>query len=121
MRIAGESENYGPEQERLNNVFAARLRITSLRSAAGPGIELLEYLSPRNGRPFPSDERANDVIHRQTVLVTNNPDQAARDLASAKVNFVSSGLITNQKGELGFRRAFIVRDPDGHPIEIEQK
>src|SRR5207253_9793156 len=33
MRVAGESENYGPEQERLNSVFGARLRITSLRAA----------------------------------------------------------------------------------------
>src|SRR5713101_4645974 len=33
MRIAGESENYGTEQEHLNNVFGARLRITSLRAA----------------------------------------------------------------------------------------
>ena len=44
MRVAGESENYGPEQERLNNVFGAHLRITALRAASGPGIELLEYL-----------------------------------------------------------------------------
>jgi catechol 2,3-dioxygenase-like lactoylglutathione lyase family enzyme len=39
MEVAGESENYGPEQERLNNVFGARLRITALRAASGPGIE----------------------------------------------------------------------------------
>jgi catechol 2,3-dioxygenase-like lactoylglutathione lyase family enzyme len=30
LRVAGESENWGPEQERLNNVFGARLRITAL-------------------------------------------------------------------------------------------
>src|SRR5712671_4347956 len=30
LKIVGESENYGPEQERLNNVFGARLRITTL-------------------------------------------------------------------------------------------
>ena len=32
MRVAGESENYGAEQEHLNGVFGAHLRITSLRS-----------------------------------------------------------------------------------------
>jgi catechol 2,3-dioxygenase-like lactoylglutathione lyase family enzyme len=121
MRIAGESENYGTEQEHLNNVFGAHLRITSLRAGSGPGVELLEYLSPRDGSPFPSDEHANDVIHRQTVLVTRSADQAARDLLLAKVNLVSSGVIENQKDELGYRAAFIVRDPDGHAIEIEQK
>jgi catechol 2,3-dioxygenase-like lactoylglutathione lyase family enzyme len=121
MRIAGESENYGTEQEHLNNVFGAHLRITALRGSSGPGIELLDYLAPRNGRPFPEDEHANDVVHRQTVFVTRNADQAARELASAKTNFVSSGLVANQNGELGFKMAFVVRDPDGHPIEIEQK
>jgi catechol 2,3-dioxygenase-like lactoylglutathione lyase family enzyme len=121
MHIAGESENYGTEQEHLNNVFGAHLRITALRGTHGPGIELLDYLAPRNGRPFPEDEHANDVVHRQTVLITGNADQAARELALAKVNFVSSGLIANQNRGLGFKAAFIVRDPDGHAIEIEEK
>jgi catechol 2,3-dioxygenase-like lactoylglutathione lyase family enzyme len=121
MRIAGESENYGTEQEHLNNVFGAHLRITALRGTNGPGIELLDYLAPRNGRPFPEDEHANDVVHRQTVLITRSADKAARELTSAKVDFVSSGLVANQNGELGFKVAFVVRDPDGHPIEIEEK
>ncbi len=63
MDVAGESENHGTEQEHLNNVFGARLRITALRAARGPGIELLEYLAPRDGRPMPIDSRANDVWH----------------------------------------------------------
>jgi len=121
MHIAGESDNYGTEQEHLNNVFGAHLRITALRGAEGPGIELLEYVAPRDGRPFPPDERANDVIHRQTVLVTENAGETLRDLVMAKANFVSSGLIANHNGEFGFRSAFIVRDPDGHAVEIEQK
>lgn len=121
MRIAGESENYGTEQEHLNNVFGAHLRITSLRAGSGPGVELLEYLSPRDGSPFPLDEHANDVIHRQTVLITKSGDQAARELLLAKVNFVSSGVIANQEDELGYGTAFIIRDPDGHAVEIEQK
>jgi len=121
MHIVGESENYGTEQEHLSNVFGAHLRITSLRASSGFGIELLEYLSPRDGNPFPLDEHANDVIHRQTVVVTKSADRAARDLLSAKVNFVSSAMIANQTNELGYKTAFIVKDPDGHAVEIEQK
>ena len=121
MHVAGESENYGTEQEHLNNVFGAHLRITALRGASGPGIELLEYLAPRDGRPFPSDEQANDVVHRQTVLLTRGADAAARQLRSDRVNFVSSGVIANQTGQLGFSKALLVRDPDGHAIEIEEK
>ncbi|MGH7407045.1 MAG: VOC family protein, partial [Candidatus Methylomirabilales bacterium] len=43
MKVIGESENSGTEQEHLNNVFGARLRITTLKAAAGPAIEFLEY------------------------------------------------------------------------------
>ena len=106
MRVAGESENYGTEQEHLNNVFGARLRITALRGASGPGIELLEYLAPRDGRPFPPDEHANDLVHRQTMLVTQDADAAARQLGSAKIQFVSSGVVANHNGQLGFSKAF---------------
>ncbi|MBL0927826.1 MAG: VOC family protein [Phycisphaerales bacterium] len=54
LRVEGESENFGTEQEHLNNVFGARLRITALRAAHGPGVELLEYLAPRTGRTPPA-------------------------------------------------------------------
>jgi len=121
MHVAGESENYGTEQEHLNNVFGAHLRITALRGASGPGIELLEYLAPRDGRPFPSDEHANDVVHRQTVLLTRGAEAVARQLQASKVNFVSSGVVANQTTQLGFSKAFVVRDPDGHAVEIEEK
>ena len=121
MHVAGESENYGTEQEHLNNVFGAHLRITALRGANGPGIELLEYLAPRDGRPFPSDEKASDIVHRQTVLSTKGAEVAARQLQSGNVAFVSSGVIANPTRQLGFSKAFLVRDPDGHPIEIEEK
>jgi len=121
MRVAGESENYGTEQEHLNNVFGAHLRITALRAARGPGIELLEYLAPRDGRPFPSDERGNDIVHRHTLLLTQHADTAASQLLAHKSNFVSSGVVANHTGQLGFIKALIVRDPDGHAIEIEEK
>ncbi len=121
MRVAGESENYGTEQEHLNNVFGARLRITALRGSSGPGIELLEYLAPRDGRPLPADEHANDVVHRQTVLLTRDADAAARQLNAGKVSFVSSGVVANQKGQLGFNKAFLVRDPDGHVMAIAER
>jgi catechol 2,3-dioxygenase-like lactoylglutathione lyase family enzyme len=121
LRVAAESENYGSEQEHLNNVFGAHLRITSLRAQSGPGVELLEYLAPRTGQPFPSDERANDIVDRQTEVVTSEAQAAARKLSAARTKFVSSGVVTESDGQLGFRRAFLVRDPDGHPILVEEK
>ena len=118
LSVAGESENYGTEQEHLNNVFGAHLRITSLRASTGPGIELLEYLSPRDGRTFPADEHANDLVHRETVLWVLDVDAAALDLNAAHVKFVSSGLVVNHKKALEFGKALLVRDPDGHAVEI---
>jgi hypothetical protein len=121
MHVAGESDNYGTEQEHLNNVFGTHLRITALRGTSGPGIELLEYLAPRDGRPYLADEQASDVVHRQTVLLTRGADAAAHQFRSSSVNFVSSGVVVNQTVELGFSKALLVRDPDGHAIEIEEK
>jgi catechol 2,3-dioxygenase-like lactoylglutathione lyase family enzyme len=121
LHVAAESENYGSEQEHLNNVFGAHLRITSLRSQSGPGVELLEYLTPRSGQPFPADEATNDIVHRQTEVVTANAQAAAQKFASAHSRFVSSGVVTESDGQMGFRKAFLVRDPDGHAILIEEK
>jgi catechol 2,3-dioxygenase-like lactoylglutathione lyase family enzyme len=121
MRVAGESENYGTEQEHLNNVFGAHLRITSLRANSGPGIELLEYLSPRDGSPFPTDERANDVLHRETVLNTSDADHAAKEFLAAHEMFVSSGVVSESDGQLEFKKAFVARDPDGHAILVKEK
>lgn len=107
--VAGASENYGPEQERLNNVFGARLRITALRADAGPGVEFLEYLSPPNGRPMPADTQANDLWHWQINVSTDALDDIGRALAGGGYSPVSGGI--TQADE---RRGMLVRDPDGH-------
>ena len=117
LRVAGASENYDVEQEHLNNVFAARLRITALRASSGPGIELLEYLAPRDGRTAPADLRANDVAHWQTTLVAERLDgllPLARDHTLA---LVSPGPVGDLPGD-GFRLGALVRDRDGHGLRI---
>ena len=116
MKVAGESENYGIEQERLNNVFGARLRITGLRAAAGPAIEFLEYLAPRDGRPYPADSKANDIWHWQIHAVTHSLDDAYNTLRSGKTAFISSGLVDLPNKSLGFNKGMLLRDPDGHAL-----
>jgi len=119
LRVAGASENWGTEQEHLNNVFGARLRITALRADSGPGIELLEYLAPRDGRPRPVDARANDLLHWQTDLVAAGPLPAlAQRLFSARATFVSPGAVDLPENPLGFRDGMLVADPDGHALRI---
>lgn len=118
LRVVGESENFGSEQEHLNNVFGARLRITSLRAGRGPGIEFLEYLTPRDGRAIAADARANDLAHWQTRLLVDDGTAAVMQLRGAGVGFVSPGLVDTPGRELGFRAAALVHDSDGHPLEI---
>lgn len=121
MHIAGESENYGEEQEHLNNVFGARLRITSLHAASGPGIEFLEYLAPRDGRPAPADTHANDLWFWQTRLSVRNADTATEALRSGHLTFISPGEVVLKEARLGYRKSVLVRDPDGHAIQLIEK
>jgi catechol 2,3-dioxygenase-like lactoylglutathione lyase family enzyme len=120
MKVAGESENHGTEQEHLNNVFGARLRITALRAASGPGIEFLEYLAPRDGRPAPVDLRSNDLSYWQTQLKTEEAADLSTAFVKNKSDFVSTGIVSLPKKELGYSQSLIVRDPDGHAIQIIQ-
>jgi catechol 2,3-dioxygenase-like lactoylglutathione lyase family enzyme len=120
LRVAGESENYGPEQERLNNVFGARLRITTLRAPAGPGVEFLEYLTPRDGRPVPTDARVNDLAHWQTVLVSNDSEAVARAIRGSACGALSPGVVTLTDRALGFTKGLLIRDPDGHALAVVQ-
>lgn len=122
LSIAGTSENYGTEQEHLNNVFGARLRITSLRAAGGgPGIEFLEYLAPRDGRSAPGDERASDLFHWQTTLVVGAVDKVVQNLVTANFRLVSPGSVALGDGRLGFAKALLVRDPDGHVMQLIER
>ena len=122
LSITGGSENYGTEQEHLNNVFGARLRITSLRAGGGgPGIEFLEYLAPRDGRPAPVDERASDLFHWQTTLIVNSTELFAPALTQAHFRFVSPGSVAVSDRRLGFAKGLLVRDPDGHVMELVER
>jgi catechol 2,3-dioxygenase-like lactoylglutathione lyase family enzyme len=119
--VAGGSENHGTEQEHLNNVFGARLRISGLRAERGPGIEFLEYLAPRDGRPAPTDIKANDLFHWQTVLAARDAGPSFASVGVAGALFVSPGAVTLKDRALGFGRAALLRDPDGHAVELIER
>lgn len=119
LKIAGASENYGTEQEHLNNVFGARLRITALRAGSGPGVELLEYLAPRTGRPAPVDTQANDHWHWQINMQSPDVTAAANAVRAGGFRWVSSGAVTLEASTLGFGHGVLVRDPDGHATNLE--
>lgn len=113
LRVVGESRNHGPEQERLNSVLGASLRITALRAAHGPGVELLEYIEPRDCEPFPSDLAANDLAHWQIVVSVDEVTEAAEDVVLGGGRRVSAAVTASvREGRAGV----LFRDPDGHAV-----
>ena len=102
------NENYGLEQEHLNHVFGARVRITSLQAAKGPGIELLEYLTPGDGRPIANETVPSDVVHWETTLLV----QSTEDVGRSPVDIA--------KLPLGGHRACLVHDPDRHAVQLTE-
>ena len=119
MEIGGESENYGIEQSRLNNVEGAHLKITGLHSDFGFGIEFLNYLTPKGGRSNPENINANDLVHWQTKLSTKNIDELFSKIKNAGYQ-TYTGIITMNKNYAGFSKGFIVKDPNGHRLLIIQ-
>ena len=116
LQVAGESTNYGSEQEHLNNVLGARLHITGLRTKGdGVAVEFLHYLAPRNGRAFPADTKGSDLWHWQTSFVI---ERLSLLLRADQFNFISCGPVTFASRPLGFARAALVRDPDGHAVRL---
>ena len=119
LRVAGESTNFGPEQERLNNVFGARLHITALRAPTGPGIEFLEYLAPRNGRAAVGIQ-SNDIAHWETTMTTGSTHEAFERLISANALLVSPSVSTLH-ADARFKEALLVHDPDEHAVKVVQR
>ena len=116
----GESWNMGMEQAHLNFVEGASLHITGLRAEAGPGIEFLQYLSPGPGKPYPEDTRADDIWYWQTSLKTDDAVKLYEQLKHAGYPFISRGIVEFGGKENRKKKAFIVRDPDGHALLIEE-
>src|SRR6266849_2995720 len=121
LRIVGGSENHGSEQERLSNVPGARIRVTMLRAAEGPAIELLEYLAPRDGRPYPEDTMANDLVRWHTLLLTTDAEAAAARLGASAGTHARPAVVSISDTTAGFRRGIAVRDPDGHAGQLRAR
>jgi catechol 2,3-dioxygenase-like lactoylglutathione lyase family enzyme len=116
LSVAGHAENWGPEQEHLNGVFGAHLRITTLRAAHGPGIELLEYLAPSDGRPMPTATHANDLWHETVTLRVGDAEAASAALSRAHGRLVSPTAVVLPDHALGIDLGALARDPDGHAV-----
>lgn len=114
--VAGESMNFGTEQEHLNNVFGAKLHISGLRTKeSGIAVEFLEYIAPTDGRQYPKDSRSSDLWHWQTSFAAIDVDSFFK---AYKPKYISTGSVLFKIPLLGFRKASLVRDPDGHAVRL---
>jgi catechol 2,3-dioxygenase-like lactoylglutathione lyase family enzyme len=120
FRVAGQSVNFGTEQEHLNNVPGARLRITGLRVPQGPGIEFLEYVAPTDGRAYPPDARPNDLVHWQTTVLVPDAAAAAAVVRRGKFRLLSRSPVELPDTAFGFKEGILVRDPDGHAVQLAE-
>jgi catechol 2,3-dioxygenase-like lactoylglutathione lyase family enzyme len=115
----GESWNFGTEQEHLNNVEGASLHITGYRTAAGPGIEFLEYLKPGPGKIYPTNTRADDIWFWQTTLFTDDAEVLYNKLKILSYTFISKELVHLQSNGR-YTKLFMIKDPDGHAMLIKE-
>jgi len=118
MTVAGGTLNMGAEQEHLDSLPGAKARVTGMNPVVGPpGVEFLEYQLPTAGRPFPINSHPTDLWHWQTTLVVPDVEAAAARLQGMG-RFVSSGVVTLPDKVLGFTKGFLIRDPDGHALQL---
>jgi catechol 2,3-dioxygenase-like lactoylglutathione lyase family enzyme len=118
LQIVGGRGTEGPEHDGPINIPGARLRITTLRAAGGPAIELLEYLAPRDGRAYPRDTKGNDLARWHTLLVTPDVDTIVERLTESKARSARPTVVSTGGAPLGFRRGLTTEDPDGHGVEL---
>ncbi len=118
MTVAGGTLNMGATQQYLDSLPGARTRVTGLAPKLNPpSLEFLEYELPTAGRPFPIDSHLTDLWHWQTTLVVSDVEAAASALRDG-AQFVSSGVVTLPDKSVGFGKGFLVRDPDGHVMQV---
>jgi catechol 2,3-dioxygenase-like lactoylglutathione lyase family enzyme len=118
LELMLQAENYGNEFEHLTCVFGSRVQVSSMKGDAGIGFELLEYIAPSDGRDMPTDSRACDLWHYQTVILVTSLATLVEQLRSAPCQFISPGIIEMSSNELGFSKALAIKDLDGHVLHL---
>jgi catechol 2,3-dioxygenase-like lactoylglutathione lyase family enzyme len=122
LEVGGFTFNTGVTQEVLDALFNDTCRVTEMETlSAPPHIEFLEYKTPPGGRPMPADTMANDIWHWQTSLVTNDIQAVTDRMRAVGVQFITPDVVSiprEAQAQLGFKKAVMVRDPNGHAIRL---
>ncbi|MEB3257967.1 MAG: VOC family protein [Cyanobacteriota bacterium] len=120
LRLGGDGVNHGPEQEKLDGLPGARVRITSHRCPEGAGIECLDYRQPAGGRPMPPDQAPQDLAHWQVRLRVKDLEAVAASISGCGGRLLSGGIVNlgDQGPFIGAQRALQLADPDGHRLQL---
>lgn len=125
LHLGGDGINEGPEQDGLDGLAKAWVRITGHRCPTGAGIECLDYRNPSGGRPMPTDLAPQDRAHGQLrLLVGRDParlEAIAAGVAEHGGRLVGAGVVKLPPAEaraLGFQAGLQVSDPDGHRLQL---
>ncbi len=113
FEVAGRALNYGTEQALLSGVPNARVEITGLHAASGPGVEFLQYVEPGPGAPALAARNTCDAWHWETVLEVQDVERACHAVKTAGSRCfelpVSSGVYLPRA---------LTTDPDGHVLAL---
>ena len=121
LKLAGKSENYGTEQEYLNQVFGARLEISGLMAQQGIGIEFLKYIAPPGGRVYPANSMVSDLWHWHSAIEVSDLDSIYQKIKYRDVKIISKEIVNLKDSHLNASRGLMVRDLDGHAILLFEK
>ena len=122
LDVGGVTFNSGATQDVLDDLFNDTCLVTEMMPvSAPPHIEFLDYKTPPGGRIMPADTKANDLWHWQTTLVTKDIQAVTDRLRKANAQFITPDVVTipqEAQAQLGFKKAVMVRDPNGHAIRL---
>ncbi len=116
-----QTKNYGPQQEKLNQVQDANLVVTSLTSEAEMGVEFLDFKTPEGGRPFPKNAEPNDLIHWHTVIEAENLSATFDRMKQEGYRILSENITRIADWKRDGYHGFLVRDKDGHAVLVIEK
>ena len=118
MEVEQSNINSGEVQAHLDGLPEAKVRVTSLQpQQGGLGMELLDYIVPGTGRPFPDDWRSYDIAHMQIQLVVEDLEAAVNTLKENGVEIVSHHIV-QFPDSYPYRQACTVKDPNGHAMML---
>ena len=122
FEVGGVTLNTGTTQEVLDDLFNDTCLVTPMMPvSAPPHIEFLDYKTPPGGRSMPVDTKASDLWHWQTTLVTNDIQAVTDRIRKAGAQFITPDVVAippEAQAQLGFKKAVMVRDPNGHAIRL---